>query len=251
MVHDRRYGPGERGLYDLYIPDRANARTPLVVFLYGGSWDSGSKDLYFFVGQSLASANIAVAIPDYRLYPDTVFPGFVKDAARAVATVHRALGEGQYLPEGDHPLFLMGHSAGAEIAGLVALDGSYLRAEGADPSKIAGFIGLAGPYDFLPLKEERYRRIFPAATRAQSQPINYVSRASPPMLLIAGTDDTTVDPANTRRLADKASAVGAKVEAALVPGQTHIGVLSALATALPFRDTSIRARILDFIGSRS
>ncbi|MEF2073130.1 alpha/beta hydrolase [Consotaella aegiceratis] len=251
VLHDQPYAEGERGRYDLYVPDGADAATPMVVFLYGGSWDSGSKDIYAFLGQSLASAGIAVAIPDYRLYPEVVFPAFVEDGAAAVAAVAEAASAGEGLPAGDHPLFLMGHSAGAEIAALLAFDRRYLAREGLAQDRLAGFIGLAGPYDFLPLTEERYKRIFPEATRVASQPINFVDEKAPPMLLIAGDGDTTVDPGNTRRLGAKAAAVGASASVEILPGLSHIGVLRVLATALPFQNEQIRDSILRFIRERS
>ena len=186
------YGEGERAKLDLYIPTRTTPTTPVLVFIHGGSWDSGSKDIYLFVGQSLASEGFIVAIPNYRLYPQVRFPAFVEDAAKAVVKVERMMDGGVYgVPGGDHPFFLMGHSAGAEIAGLLATDGRYLKAAGGSIRSLDGFIGLAGPYDFLPLTEERYKRIFPEAAREASQPVNFVSGDEPPMLLIHGGDDAS------------------------------------------------------------
>lgn len=247
-VRDLRYGPGERGLFDLYVPDGAGPTTPVVVFIYGGSWDSGSKSIYPFVGQSLATEGFIVAVPDYRVYPEVVFPGFVEDAARAVASVEQLmLKGGAGLPAGRHPIVLMGHSAGAEIAGLLAFDERYLRAAGLRAKPVA-FAGLAGPYDFLPLKEERYKRIFPAATRDQSQPIRYVSGAGdPPAFLAAGLADTTVDPANTRRMAARIRERGGRVEERLYPKLDHIGAVTSLATALPLGQRQLRADLLQFL----
>ena len=91
LVSDIRYAPGERGTYDLYRPDDVGRNTPAVVFIHGGSWDTGSKDIYRFLGQSLASAGVIVAIPNYRLYPQTQFPGFVEDAAKATASFASSL----------------------------------------------------------------------------------------------------------------------------------------------------------------
>ncbi|KAB0677986.1 alpha/beta hydrolase [Aureimonas leprariae] len=252
LERNLRYAPGARGTLDLYVPADVRPDTPLVVFVYGGAWDSGSKDIYRFVGQSLAKAGIAVAVPDYRLYPEVVFPRFVEDAAKAVAAVEKAGREGtEGLPAGRHPLFLMGHSAGGEIAGLLATDPRYLRAVGLSKRRLAGFIGLAGPYDFLPLKEERYKRVFPVETREDSQPVHFVDGTEPPMLLLAGSDDTTVNPENTRSLARHVVAKGGTAEAAILPGADHIAVLSGLATALPVGERSVRARVLDFIGRHS
>lgn len=252
VQHDLRYAEGERGNYDLYVPNGASASTPLVIFLYGGGWDSGDKGIYAFVGQSLASEGIAVAVPDYRVYPEVKFPGFVEDGAKAVAAIETAARRGTgSLPGGDRPVFLMGHSAGAQIAALLALDRHYLAEAAAPKRRLAGFIGLAGPYDFLPLTEERYIRIFPKTQLAASQPVNFVGPGAPPMLLIAGSADTTVDPKNTLSLAAKAKAAGVAVTADIVEGVDHIGAISALATALPFGEKTIRPAVLQFIRSRS
>lgn len=248
VVEDIRYMPGDRGTYDLYIPATVTPQTPVVVFVYGGSWDSGSKDLYLFVGQSLASEGVIVAIPDYRHYPEARFPGFIEDAAKATARIARTVRGGAYaMPGGSYPLFLMGHSAGAQIAGLLATDETWLTQEGLSPHSLAGFIGLAGPYDFLPLTEARYKLIFPEKQRAASQPINFVDGGEPPMMLIAGADDTTVDPKNTRSLAAKMRASGGSVTETIYPGVDHLGAVTAFATAIPLNDTAIRDATLDFI----
>lgn len=252
IERDIRYREGKRGTLDLYVPSQAGANTPVVVFFYGGSWDSGSKDIYLFAAQALASRGIIVAIPDYRIYPDVRFPAFIEDGAKAVRFVEaEATRGGTSLPAGRHPLFMMGHSAGAQIAALLATDERYLRAEGLPRGRLAGFIGLAGPYDFLPLKEERYRQIFPADRRDASQPVNFVDGAEPPMLLIAGSADMTVDPKNTRSLAEKVQRAGGEAEAMIVPGVDHIGAVSALSTILPFNDPTIRDAVVAFIERHS
>ncbi|MCK5931101.1 MAG: alpha/beta hydrolase [Fulvimarina manganoxydans] len=252
VVRNVPYGDGERAKLDLYIPTRTTPTTPVVVFVHGGSWDTGSKDIYLFVGQSLASEGFIVAIPNYRLYPQVRFPAFVEDVAKAVVKVERMMDGGVYgVPGGDHPIVLMGHSAGAEIAGLLATDGRYLKAAGGSIGSLAGFIGLAGPYDFLPLTEERYKRIFPEATREASQPVNFVSGDEPPMLLIHGADDTTVDPKNTLSLAEKARAAGVFVRDRIVQGVDHVGAITALATAIPFNDETIRRDIVAFVKARA
>ncbi len=249
---DVRFMPGARGTLDLYLPADAGPDTPVVVFVYGGNWDSGSKDLYRFVGQSLASRGVAVAVPDYRVYPEVLFPAFVADAARAVAFVERAARTGANgFAAGRHPLFLMGHSAGAQIAALLALDERYLAEAGGSAGRVAGLIGLAGAYDFLPLDEERYKRIFPPELRLASQPVRFVDGSDPPALLVVGDADRTVDPQNTRSLARRHAEAGSDAELVELPGADHIDPLSGLATALPVGDRTVRARVLGFIEARS
>jgi acetyl esterase/lipase len=247
-VSDLRYRDGERGTYDLYVPDGADGDTPLVVFIHGGSWADGSKDIYPFLGQALASEGIIVAIPNYRLYPDVRFPGFVEDAAAATAVIAGELRRGGHgVPAGQRKVFLMGHSAGAQIAGLLATDERWLARQSFPAEGLAGFIGLAGPYDFLPLTEDRYRRVFPADTLGDTQPVAFVDGGEPPMLLIAGEADTVVDPKNTRSLAAKARAQGVEVEEIMYPSVTHTGAITAFATAIPFQDGAIPSATLSFI----
>lgn len=249
VMHDVRYADGARGGYDFYVPDDADARTPLVIFFYGGSWDSGEKSTFYFVGQSLAKAGYAVAIPDYRTYPDTVFPGFVEDGARATAAILAASAQGTsgLAPAPDRPLVLLGHSAGAQIASLLTLDQRYLSAVGVNTDRIAAFVGLSGPYDFLPLDEERYIRIFPEATRADSQPINFARGDAPPMLLATGLADTTVEPRNTLALGAAIEAAGGRVQIATYEGADHLATVTGFATAVPLGERSVRDDVIAFI----
>lgn len=248
FVADIPYGEGERRRFDLYVPDGATARTPLVVFLHGGSWDSGSKDIYRFLGQSVTAEGFILAVPNYRLYPETVFPGFVEDGAEALAAIERASREGRHgLPAGERPLVLMGHSAGAQIGALLVFDRRYLAARGLTPQRISAFVGLAGPYDFLPLEEERYKRIFPERSRSASQPVNFASGSGPPTLLVHGLSDTTVEPENTRSLARRIEEEGGAVEVRFFEGVDHIGPITSFATALPLGERSIREAVFAFI----
>ena len=239
---DIAYATGPAHVLDIYAPSEPCADAPVVVFFYGGGWESGNRRSYRFVGASLAARGVVVVIPDYRLYPAVRFPGFMQDAAEAVAWTRAHVS--QY---GGDPnrLFLMGHSAGGQIATLLALDGRYLRADRVDPDDIAGVIGLAGPYDFLPLRSATLKAIFgPEADWPRSQPINYVTPSAPPMLLAAGRDDHTVDPGNTVRLAARLRQDGVAVDEHLYPGLGHKLLIGAFASPLtsfaPIREDTLR-----------
>jgi acetyl esterase/lipase len=143
----------------------------------------------------------------------------------------------------------MGHSAGAQIATLLALNGDYLQAEGLDPTMIAGVIGLAGPYDFLPLQDATLKAIFgPEAQWLESQPIDFVRPGAPPMLLVTGGDDDTVDPGNTQRLATRLRAAGDHVTETIYPAIGHKILIGAFATPLAFL-APVRRDVLDFIAN--
>ncbi|WP_443111457.1 alpha/beta hydrolase [Burkholderia sp. FERM BP-3421] len=230
--YDLAYGDGPRHALDVYAPARrpGGAPVPLVVFFYGGSWQSGRRSDYKFVGEALASRGCVAVIPDYRLYPDAVFPAFVEDAAAAVRWARDHAVE---LGADPSRLFLMGHSAGAQIAAMLATDARFLAEHEISKRDIAGVIGLAGPYDFLPLRDETLMRIFPEPARAASQPINFVDGGEPPMLLASGANDTTVRPANTDRFAARLQEAGSVVRVKHYAGVGHAVLVGAF--GLPVR----------------
>ena len=236
------YGPLSRQKLDVYVPDATVKRPfPVMVFFYGGGWESGERKEYRFVGAELATHGVMTIVADYRLYPEVVFPAFIEDAALAVKWAQDHAGESGGDPK---RLFLMGHSAGAQIAAMLALNKEYLRAAGADPRAISGLIGLSGPYDFLPLKSARLKKIFGDPAPRVTQPIDFVSADAPPTLLINGSNDTTVDPGNSRRLAAALKAARRPVEYRVYPdighGRVVAGFSPPLARGVPVTDDVMR-----------
>ena len=243
--HDLAYAPGSRGSLDVYLPSRVGPGAPVAVFIYGGSWQSGDRGFYRFVGATLASRGILTVIPDYRMYPAVRYPDFLRDNAQAVRFAKQHASEW-----GGDParLFLIGHSAGAYNVAMLAVDRRWLGEVGFDPRRdVAGAVGLAGPYDFLPLRDEKLKIIFgPTDQRPDTQPINHVDGHAPPMLLLAGSKDGVVDPGNSTRLAAAIEARGGEAEARIYPGIGHVGLLTAILA--PFRRrASVLAAIVDFI----
>ncbi|MDX1571733.1 MAG: alpha/beta hydrolase, partial [Xanthomonadales bacterium] len=192
------YGEHPRQRLDIYLTRTRPAKGTLV-FFYGGGWEDGSRGDYRFVANAFVRDGYDVVIPDYRIYPEVRFPVFVEDAAKALGWIHR---EGADAGLQDGPIWLAGHSAGAHIAAMLHFDERYLRRENFPASRLVGFMGLSGAYDFLPLSSERLKAIFsPPEVRPASQPVNFVDGSEPPTLLIHGTDDDVAWPRNTRRLA--------------------------------------------------
>lgn len=245
-TRDVAYGPGARRRVDVYAPAGARG-APAVVFFYGGSWQSGSKADYAFVARALAQQGIVVVVPDYRVYPEVKFDGFMQDGAAAFAWAKRHVRT--YGGDPDR-LALMGHSAGAHIAATLTLDARWLGAEGLDPRRdVAGTVGLAGPYDFLPIRDPVLQVIFgPPARLADTQPINFVDGRNPPMFLGTGVLDTTVEHRNTDALAERIRAAGGPVETRTYPALTHttlIGVVSQPIGGL----SSVRRDVASFLVS--
>ncbi len=234
VARDIAYGPLPRQQLDVYRPREAGPPRPVVVFFYGGSWETGSRDAYLFVGEALTSRGFVAVLPDYRVYPEVRFPTFLEDAAGAVAWAKRHAAEFGGDPRRG---FVMGHSAGAHLAAMVALDPQWLAAETLAPSALAGFIGLAGPYDFLPLKRETLKTIFaPEATIARTQPINFVTAAAPPALLVTGQADSEVSPGNSLRLAAKLREKGVAVTELRYASLNHYTLIGALSVPLRGRE---------------
>jgi acetyl esterase/lipase len=233
--HERvglNYGPEERQKLDVYVPKGVVRDGPVVVFFYGGSWQGGRRQDYLFVAEALAAWGCVAVIPDYRVYPEVTFPRFIEDGALAVAWVRDHIGKFG----GDrHRLFLMGHSAGAYIAAMLALNPRYLKGVGLSPQDLQGFVGLAGPYDFLPLKSPRLIKIFGGADGIpETQPVTFATAGAPPALLLHGGSDKLVGAHNTKRLARRLREVGGRVEAKIYPGMKHIRLLITLAS--PFQN---------------
>lgn len=241
------YGPDPRQRLDVYQPAGEARNAPLVVFFYGGNWSSGERADYRFVGEALASQGIVTVIADYRLSPAVRYPVFVQDSARAARWAREHAAEFGADPA---RLFVMGHSAGAYNAAMLALDARWLRAEGMAPSQLAGWIGLAGPYDFLPIVDPQSRVAFEwPATPADSQPLAHASRASPPALLLAAAEDRTVNPQrNTVALATRLRESGVRVQSALFDGVGHATLVGAIAPVLRGR-APVLERVAAFVKS--
>ncbi len=238
------YGPDPRQRLDVYRP-AGTGPFPVLVFLYGGGWDSGDRAMYRFVGGAFAQAGFLTMVPDYRVWPQVRYRGCLQDCAAAFAwTRQQAAGLG-----GDTTApALIGHSAGAYNAAMLTLDPELLGAHGlAAKRDIARLIGLAGPYDFLPLETDELRQIFgPGAAGPSTQPISYVDGHNPPALLLAGTADQTVRPANTERLTARIRQHGGPVRSILYPRIDHREIVGAIGAPLRFLCPTLRD-CLDFL----
>ena len=224
------YGPNVRHQLDIYSPAHAAASAPVIVFFYGGNWDSGDRADYLFVGAALAAKGYIAVLPDYRLYPEVRYPDFLVDSAQALRWVFDHIAEFGGDPQ---RVFLMGHSAGAYNAAMLALNPAYLRAVGVDPQRVRGLIGLAGPYDFLPLTGPVTKAVFGFPdTPIATQPIQFASHAAPPALLVTGARDDVVDPGNSTRLGLRMRQHGVPARVIVYPALGHRTLIGALATPL-------------------
>ena len=236
-IADQPYGKDPRQRLDVFLPASVG-NWPIVMFFYGGSWNGGSRETYRFVGEALAARGCLVVIPDYRVYPQVRYPVFLEDCAAATGWTMRNLAR---LGGDPARLMLSGHSAGAYNAAMLALDSRWLdspAARGASGRlRPAAWIGLAGPYDFLPTGNPDVKPVFfhpnyPLGT----QPVDYAAAGCPPCFLAAADDDAVVDPdRNTGQLAAKLRNSGVEVEEHRYDGVGHTTLVGALAGPLRWK----------------
>lgn len=229
---DLAYGAERHQRVDVYAPHNAQ-HLPVVIFWHGGTWKSGDKKDYRFVGAALAARGLVAVIADYRLYPAVHFPAFCEDGAQALAWVEQHI---EAYGGDAHRIVLMGHSAGAQIAAFVAYNRKFDTAAGADPHGVVGFVGLSGPYVLVPDTPELRAMFPPPYTEGDWQPIDFVDADSPPTLLLHGLHDRDVAAAESVAL--HAALVGNQVRAEthLYRHVGHDGTLAPF--ALIARDTS-------------
>lgn len=218
---------------DIWAPNAmpASGKLPVVVFWYGGGWAKGDRASYAFAGRALAKAGFLVVIPDYRKVPQVRFPAFLDDGAEALAWV-----EGNIESYRGDParVGVMGHSAGAYQAVMLALDAKRLAAAGIDPGFVKAGVGLSGPYDFYPFTSDRSIAAMSQWPRPEeTQPIAFARADAPPLLLVTSDADETVRPKNANNLAARLRELGAPVEVKNYGPLDHEEVVMAL--SVPFR----------------
>jgi acetyl esterase/lipase len=233
------YGPLPRQRLDVWRRSGAQRRpAPVLVWFYGGSWNSGARGDYGFAARAFAEKGFVVVVPDYRLVPSVRYPAFLQDAAAAVAWTRANAAR---LGGDADRIVLAGHSAGAYLAVMLALDARWLAAAGADADAVKAVAGLAGPYDFYPFTTDASRQAFgQAAEPAATQPVNHARADAPPLWLAAGTADTIVRPRNSESLARRQRSLGGRVAFVQYDGLDHYDIVMALSR--PFRG---KAPVLD------
>jgi acetyl esterase/lipase len=152
-------------------------------------------------------------VADYRLYLEVRYPNFLADSAQALAwgLTHAADHEGDL-----RWVFVMGHSAGGDNAAMLALNKRWLAATGHTPHELAGFIGLAGPNDFLPITNRDAQPVlFHLNYPPDTQPMAFASTVAPRSFLAAGKTYGMVDPER------KMETLAARLSAAGMPVSLH------------------------------
>lgn len=184
VYHDIPYAPerAERNAMDIYLPENQD-QAPLLIYFYGGGLESGCKADVEPLGTYLSSRGVAVAAPDYRVYPEAHFPEFIQDAARAAAFLIRR-------PEWkSRRIFIGGHSAGGYLSAMLWADKRYLAQEGVEADEIGGYLLLSPQptthFNVLRERGEDPRRV----VVDEAAPLYFVRESGAPIFLAVAEHD--------------------------------------------------------------
>jgi acetyl esterase/lipase len=223
--------PSVRTRLDVYQPEGARD-CPVLIYIYGGSWNGGNKTLYAPMAQRLLPEGIVLVIPDYTTYPAARFPQPTEEIAAAIAWT---LDNIQQYGGDPRRVVVAAQSAGAQVAGVALLDPRWLAAHRHSAAEVRGFLGISGVYDVpaqitFAQQHGRWGRYIEdvmggRANLAAASPINFVSAAAPPALLIHGDADPTVPMRMSEAFDERLRAAGVESELVTYRGGGHSGIL--------------------------
>ena len=232
---DMEYVPGggaSRSL-DLYLPPFKGQAVPLLIFIHGGGWHSGSKD--GCPAQFLAEHGYAVASLNYRFIKEAASPAQLEDCRAALRFLRSQAAKYHLQP--DH-VGVWGGSAGRHLAALLgtaaAADFSTMPAKVRDKIdesvRVQCVIDMYGPADFNLARKEttKFKLVGPSANEEEllmkirsASPITYVRRDNPPFLLQHGDADQTVPLEQSRAFSEALQKAGVEVTLMVMPGAGH------------------------------
>lgn len=221
---------------DVYAPKgKAAVPRPVVVFIHGGSWNSGSKNFYSFIGRRLAKQGVVAVIINYRLAPQVRVPQMADDCARAVAWTATHIQDYGGDPQ---RLFVMGHSAGGGLAALLTANDALFRRWGLPRNPLKGAI-LDDPagldmYDYLQKmqypNDEQYLVPFsqdPAVWK-QTSALYHLAAHTPPFILLIGGETYPSISSSSARFRERLRALGHTPRYTVLPGKQHIPMVLQL-----------------------
>jgi len=225
-----KFGASEAKL-DVYRPENGDGY-PVLIFVHGGSWNSGEKELYAPVAQKFVPHGMVVVIPDYTLHPKVTYRAQTDEMAATIAWTIENISQFGGDPK---RIIVSGHSAGAQLTALALSDPQWLKAWNHSASEVCGYIGVSSPFDInAQMTFERSKgnesKLLPAVFEgernfANASATTYLQLGFPPALIIHGDSDTTVPFSISQTFNDKLVSLGGRSEFRLYEKTTHVGIL--------------------------
>lgn len=216
---------------------------PMIVFVHGGSWESGNKEQYAFVGQSLAQAGYITAVINYRKAPEHVYPDYVEDTAQAIAWSYNNAADLHADPQ---RFAVIGHSAGAFNAIAAVANEDFLAPYNVSPSDISAVIGIAGPYSYDFRQYGGSTAFADDATPDEVMPDRHIKGQQPPYLFLTAENDKVVHERNTIKMTQALRDYGAAVETSEIKGASHATSIAAMASPLRWLN-DVRVQVLSHL----
>ena len=222
------YGLKARNRLDLYRTKNPKKQKPLIVFVHGGSWQHGNKRDYLFIGETFAREGYDVAVINYHLAPEHIFPAFIDDLAQAI---HYLVQNQDKLNISTDNMILMGHSAGAFNVMSVVYSAQSQNFKYKD--QIKAIVGLAGPYHFDyvgdPLSEHAFDH---KISYQQVMPYYFIEPNQIKHYLLVAEQDQVVERKNALDLDIALRQKGNHSHIAVIPKTGHITIVATLASLM-------------------
>ena len=225
----------ETNTLNIFYRNDSSKNKPVLIFIHGGSWSSGKKEMYWWLGRNFARKGIVTVIINYPLAPNAQYEKMADDCAIAVKWVQKNIAD--YSASADK-IFVMGHSAGAHLGELINADPKYFQHAGIknpikgmilnDPFGLDIFEYLTEAekddyyYDFLRTFTDK------PATWKLASPLNYVQNVKNPHLLFYGGKTYGAIKIQTPRLYEKLKANNIPVEIKEIKGKSHVPMISQM-----------------------
>lgn len=225
----------EANTLNIYYKNDGVKYKPVLIFIHGGSWSSGRKETYWWLGRNFARKGVVTAIINYPLAPAVQYEKMAEDCALAVKWVQQNISKYQASPD---KIFVMGHSAGGQLAALINADPKYFEHAGIK-NPIKGLI-LDDPfgldlYQYLTetKKDDFYFDFIRTFTTKPevwtlASPMHYVNNVKNPQLLFYGSKTYPAIKLQTPQYAAKLKANGVDVSITEVKGKSHIPMITQM-----------------------
>lgn len=221
------YGLKARQRFDLYIAEtKSSVAKPLIVFVHGGAWSHGDKRTYKFVGEAFSRFGYDVAVLNYHLAPEHIFPSYVDDIHTALNFLAQQQAQ---LGISTDRIALMGHSAGAfNIASLLYHPVNYQLKNRAN---IKAVIGISGPYHFDYKGDALAQHAFDQEIPYQNvMPYYFVEPNTIQHYLLIADQDKIVKDSNSFDFEAQLKAVGNHCEVISIPRTGHISIMGSVSS---------------------
>jgi acetyl esterase/lipase len=235
---------------NVYYPVSQEKKNDVLIFIHGGSWSSGKKETYWWLGRNLARKGLVAVTINYGLAPDQQYGQMAADCANAVKWVSDHISD-----YGGNPkrIFLMGHSAGGHLAELINADPQYLKTAGFT-GKVSGVIlndafGLdMNEYLSKAEHDDNYRNFLRTFTAnpevwTKGSPLNYLGNIRNPHLIFYGENTYPAIQIQSKRMFEQLTAQQVPCELLLIKNKKHVGMISQMI----FGSNPLYKTILDFI----